>query len=53
MTFTITGGNTGHIHTGGKHDCDGSQPFLTHLPASGPLNGWGLGKPEPNSRRVA
>jgi hypothetical protein len=53
ITFTVTGGNAGHIHTGGEHDCDGSQRSLTHLPASGPLNGWRLGRPERNSRRVA
>jgi hypothetical protein len=53
ITFTIAGGNTGHIHTGGEHDCDGSQRSLTYLPASGPLNGWRLGKPERNSGRVA
>ena len=53
ITSTIAGGNTGHIHTGGEHDCDGSQRSLTHLPASGPLNGWRLGKPERNSRRLA
>jgi hypothetical protein len=26
---------------------------LPSVPASGPLNGWGLGKPGRNSRRVA
>jgi hypothetical protein len=46
ITFAVTGGNTGHLHTGGEHDCDGSQRSLTRLPTFGPFNGWGLGQPE-------
>ena len=53
IAFAIAGRNTGHLHAGGEHDCDGSEFFLTDLSASGPLNGRGLGKPDGNSRRVA
>jgi hypothetical protein len=53
IALTVAGGNKGHIDAGGEHDGDGSQRSLTHLPASGPLNGWGFGKPERNGRRLA
>ncbi len=32
ITFTITGGNTGHIHAGGEHDCR-RLPALPHSSA--------------------
>ena len=52
-TFATAGRNTGHIHTGGEHDCDGSRFSFDALSASDPLDGRGLGKPDGNGGRVA
>ena len=53
IAFAITGRNTGHIHTGGKHERDRSWFSLADLSASGPIDRRGLGKPERDGRRVA
>jgi hypothetical protein len=52
-TLAAAGGNTGHLYTGGEHDGDGPQFSLAGLPASGSRNGWRLGQPERDRRRVA